>query len=156
MRFRYFVARWAGVHLVGFLIASRSVPTGEYLAVRLERQPVLNGPLVKQRWIVRELQQRRSNFLRFRHAFVHGIKASFLVSTFEIAHVSQSANISIADMKSHLADIHDVSIINLRGAGEASDAAQIGFRAILWGDGGYPIRAVRQAVCRNYCRPGPG
>ena len=154
MRFRYFVARWAGVHLVGFLIASRSVRTGEYLAVRLERQPVLNGPLVKQRWIVRELQQRRSNFLRFRHPFVHGIKASFLVSTFEIAHVSQSANISIADMKSHLSDIHDISIINLGGAGEGSDAAQIGFRAILWGDRVYPIRAILQAVIRNYGHSG--
>src|SRR5712692_2966574 len=105
MRFRYFVARWAGVHLVGFLIASRSVRTGEYLAVRLERQPVLNGPLVKQRWIVRELQQRRSNFLRFRHPFVHGIKASFLVCTFGISRVSQPLDISVAHMKSHLADV---------------------------------------------------
>src|SRR5258708_34082143 len=155
MRFRYFVARWAGVHLVGFLIASRSVRTGEYLAVRLERQPVTHCRLVKKRWIVRGLQQRRSNFLRFRHPFVHGIKASFLVSTFEIAHVSQSANISIADMKSHLSDMHDISIINLRGAGEGSDAAQIGFRAILWGDGGYPIRAVLQSVTTNYSRSAP-
>src|SRR6266850_257378 len=33
-------------------------------------RPALSGPLVKQRWIVRELQQRRSNMLGFRHFFV--------------------------------------------------------------------------------------
>ncbi len=131
MRFRYFVAHWAGVHLVGFLIVSRSVRTGEHLAVRLERQPVLNGPLVKQRWIVRELQQRGSNFLRFRHAYVHGIKASFLVCTSGIGQISQPPDISIAHMKSHLANIQDISIIHLRGAGEGNDAAQISFCAIL-------------------------
>ncbi len=131
MRFRYFVAHWAGVHLVGFLIASRSLRTGEHLAVRLKRQPVLNGPLVEQRWIVRELQQRGSNLLRFRHFFLCRIKASFLVCTFGIGHVSQPRDISMAHMKSRLADVQDISIIHLRGAGEGNDAAQISFRAIL-------------------------
>src|SRR6266849_6377176 len=105
MRFKYIVARWTGVHLVRFLTANRSLRMGEHLAVRLKRQPVLNGPLVKQRWIVRELQQRRSNLLRFRHPFVHGIKASFLVCTSGIGHVSQPPDISMAHMKSHLADV---------------------------------------------------
>ena len=135
MRFRYFAARWAAMHLVCFLIGSRSLRTGEHLAVRLKRQPVLNGPLVKQRWIVRELQQRGSNFLRFRRAFVYGIKASFLVCKFRICHVSQPPDISIAHIKSHLADIQDISIIHLRGPGQGSDAAQIGFCAILSFDG---------------------
>src|SRR5713101_2505471 len=150
MRFRYFAARWAGVHLVRFLIASRSLRTGEHLAVRLNRQPVLNGPLVKQRWIVRELQQRGSNFPRFRHAFMHGIKASFLIFTFGIGQVSQPPDISVAHMKSHLADIQDISITHLRGAGEGNDAAQICFRAIFWSDGVYTIRTALKAVARNY------
>src|SRR5258708_32441602 len=103
MRFRYFVARWAGVHLVRSLIASRSLRTGEHLAVRLKRQPVLNGPLVKERWIVRELQQRGSNFLPFRHFFLCGIKASFLVCTFGLGHFSRRPDISLAHMQSLLA-----------------------------------------------------
>src|SRR5216684_894498 len=151
MRLRCFAARWAGVQLVRFLIASRSLRTGEHLAVGLKRQPVLNGPLVKQRWIVCELQQRGSNFLRFRHAFVHGIKASFLVGTSGIGQVSQPPDISIAHMKSHLADIQVISIIYLRGAGEGNDAAQIGFRAIFWRDEVYTIRTVLKAVIWNYC-----
>src|SRR5260370_41695305 len=150
MRFRYFVAHWAGVHLVGFLIASRSLRTGEHLAVRLKRQPVLNGPLVKQRWTVRELQQRGSNFLRFRHAFVHGIKASFLVCPFGIGNVSKPRDTSIAHMKSHLADIQDISIIHLRGAGDGNDAPQIAFRGIFWGDRAYTIRTILKAVIWNY------
>src|SRR5713226_9587952 len=154
MRFRYFVARWAGVHLVCILIASRSLRTGEHLAVRLKRQPVLNGPLVKQRWIVRELQQRGSNFLRFRHAFVHGIKASFLVGTSGIGQVSQPPDISIAHMKPHLADIQEINIMHLRGADEANDAAQIGFRSIFWSDGVYTIRTVLKPVIWNYCYSG--
>src|SRR5258708_20449839 len=95
MRFRYFVARWAGVQLGSFLIASRSLRTGEHLAVRLNRQPVLDGPLVKERWIVCELQQRGSNFLRFRHAFVHGIKANFLGCTAWLAHLPHPPLISL-------------------------------------------------------------
>src|SRR5712671_225659 len=65
-RFRYFVARWAGVHLVCILIASGLLRGAKGLAVGLKR-PALSGPLVKQLWIVRELQQRRSNMLGFRH-----------------------------------------------------------------------------------------
>ena len=138
MRLRYSVARWAGVHLVRFLIAIRSLRTGEHLAVRLKRQPVLNGPLVEQRWIIRELQQRRSNLLRFRHAFMHRIKASFLVCTSGIGQVSQPPDISIAHMESRCADIQDITITNSRRAGERNDAAQIGFRAIFRSMGSTP------------------
>src|SRR6266849_1276934 len=113
MRFRYFVARWAGVHLVRFLIWRRSPRTAEYLAVRLKRQPVLNGPLVKQGWIVRELQQRGVDFLRFGHAFVRGIKACFLVCTSGVGHVPKPPDISIAPMTAPLADIQDIRIIDL-------------------------------------------
>src|SRR5260370_657713 len=151
MRFRYFVAHWAGVHLVGFLIVSRSLRTGEHLAVRLERQPVLNGPLVKQRWIVRELQQRGSNFLRFRHAYVHGIKASFLVCTSGIGQVSQPPDISIAHMKSHLAKIQAISIIHSLAPHEVNSAPQISFSSIFWSDGVYTIRTILKAVARDYC-----
>ena len=85
-RLRYFVARWVGVCLICILIGSRLLRP-ESLAVGLKR-PTLSGPTLKQPWIVRELQQRRSNFLRFRHALVHRIKASFLVRTFGIRYVS--------------------------------------------------------------------
>jgi hypothetical protein len=47
MRFRYSAARWAGVHLVCIFITSRLMRTSEHVAVRLKREPVLNGPLVK-------------------------------------------------------------------------------------------------------------
>src|SRR6266550_8512808 len=105
IRFRYFVARWAGVHLVRFLTASRSLRMGEHLAVRLKRQPVLNGPLVKQRWVVRELQQRRSNFLRLRHSFVNWIKAGFIACTFGICCVSQPPYVPVAHIESSSDDI---------------------------------------------------
>src|SRR5216684_192751 len=85
-------------------IASGLLRGAEGLAIGPKR-PALSGPTVKQPWIVRELQQRRSNFLRFRHALVHGIKASFLVCTFGISRVLQPLDISMAHMKSHLADV---------------------------------------------------
>jgi hypothetical protein len=62
---------------------------------------------------------------------MHGIKASFLECTSRIGYVSQPTDMSIAHTKPHLADIQDISITRLRGAGEGSDASQIGFRAIL-------------------------
>ncbi len=135
MRFKYFAARRAGVHLVCIPIVSRSLRTAEHLAVRPKRLAVLNGPLVKQCWIVRELQQCSSNFLRFRHAFVRGIKASFLVCTSGIGHVLHPPDISKTHLKSHLADVQDIRITHLGGAGEGNDAAQISFRAILWVEG---------------------
>jgi len=129
-RFRYFEARWAGVNLVCILIASELRRGAERLAVS-PKSSALSGPTVKQPWIVRELQQRRSNFLRFRHSFVREIKAGFLECTSGIGHVSQPTDRSIAHTKPHLVDIQDISITRLRGASEGRDAAQIGFRAIL-------------------------
>src|SRR6266478_4757712 len=85
------------------------------------KSSALSGPPVKQRWIVRELQQHRSNFLRFRHTFVHGIKASFLDCTSRIGHVSQPTDISIAHTKPHLVNIQDISMTRLRGASEGRE-----------------------------------
>src|SRR5258707_8947993 len=85
-------------------IASGLLRGAEGLAVSPKR-PALCSPPVKQPWIVRELQQRRSNFLRFRHTFVHGIKASFFGCTSRISRVSQALDIPMAHMKSHLSDI---------------------------------------------------
>src|SRR5207253_5052317 len=102
----------------------------EGLAIGLT-SPALCSPPVKQRRVIHKLQQGRSNFLRFRHSFVHGIKASFLECTSGIGHVSQPTDISIAHTKPHLVDIQDISMTRLRGASEGRDAAQIGFRAIL-------------------------
>src|SRR5258706_11806264 len=127
MRFKYFAARWAGVHLVCIPIASRSLLTAEYLAVRLKRQPVPNGPFVKQRWIVRELEQCGSNFLRLRHSIVHGIKARLFVCAFGICCDSQPPDISVTHMESNCADIYNVPVTHLRGASEIYDAAQISF-----------------------------
>src|SRR6266481_9706837 len=104
MRFKYFAARWA-VHFFCIPIASRSLLMAEHLAVRLKRQPVPNGPLVKQRWIVRELQQCSGNFFRLRHPVVDGIKACFFVFTLGICCVSQPPDISVAHMESSCADI---------------------------------------------------
>src|SRR5258707_1255713 len=78
MRFRYSAARWAGVHFVCILIASRLLRGAEGLSVGLKR-PGLSGPLVKQRWIVLQLQQCGSNMLGFWHFFFSGIKAGFFV-----------------------------------------------------------------------------
>src|SRR5258708_25172713 len=103
-RFRYAAARWGGVHLVCILIASRLLRGAEGLAVGLKR-PALSSPPVKQRWFVLELQQRGSNLLGFRHVFVRGIKARFLVCAFGICHVSHPADISIAHTESSCADI---------------------------------------------------
>jgi hypothetical protein len=111
-------------------IASGLLRGAEGLAISPKR-PALCSPPVKQRRVIHKLQQRRSNFLRFRHAPVHGIKASFLECTSRIGYVSQPTDMSIAHTKPHLADIQDISITRLRGAGEGSDASQIGFRAIL-------------------------
>src|SRR4030095_7475910 len=129
-RFRYFEARWAGVNLVCFLIASGLLRAAERLAVSL-RRPALSGPPVKQRWIVRELQQRRGNFLRFWHAFVREIEAGFLYCIPRISRVSQPTDISIPHTKTHLPDIQDISVTRLRRAREGCDAPQIAFRAIL-------------------------
>src|SRR5260370_40376876 len=130
MRFGYFVVRLAWVHLAPFLMASRLLCGAEGLAVGLTR-PTLGHPPVKQRWIVLELQQCRSNFLHIRHSDGHGIKASFLVWTSGIGHVSQPLDISIAHMKSHLAHIQHISIIHLPRAGEGNDAPQITSRGVF-------------------------
>src|SRR6266849_4329650 len=141
MRFRYSAARLAGVHLVCILIASRLLRGAEGLSVGLKR-PALGGPPVKQRWIALELQQRGSNLLGFRHAFVRGIKARFLVCALGVCHVSHPTDISIAHMESSCADIYVITLTHLRGGGEGHDAAQIGFRAIFWVDLAYTIRTV--------------
>src|SRR5258708_18825001 len=101
----YFAARRAGAYLVCTLIASRSLRTGKHPAVRLKRQPVLDGPLVIQHWIVRKLQQRGCNFLCLRHPFVYWIKASFFACTLGICCVSQPPDVSVAPMESTFADI---------------------------------------------------
>src|SRR6266478_3221809 len=111
-------------------IASGLLRGAEGLAISPKR-PALCSPPVKQRRVIHKLQQRRSNFLRFRHAPVHGIKASFLECTSGIGHVSQPTDMSIAHTKLHLADIQDISIPSLRGAGKCSNASQISFRAVL-------------------------
>src|SRR6266849_8872079 len=81
------------------------LPRGaEGLAISPKR-PALCRPPVKQRRVIHKLQQRRSNFLRSRHTFVHGIKASFFECTSRIGYVSQPPDISMAHMKSHLSDI---------------------------------------------------
>src|SRR5216683_1594314 len=133
-RFRYSAARWVGVHLVRFLIASRSLRTGEHLTVGLKRQAALVPP-VKERWIVPELQQRGSNLLRFWHLFVRGVKAGYLVCTFGICQVPQPPDISIAHFESSCADVQDITTTHLRGTGEGNDAAQMALRAIFSGHG---------------------
>src|SRR5258708_17006227 len=55
-------------------IASGLLQGTEGLAISLKR-PVLRSPPVKRR-VIHKLQQRRSNFFRFRHSYMHGIKAS--------------------------------------------------------------------------------
>src|SRR5437879_5492382 len=132
------------------LIANGLLRWTEGLAIGLTR-PALCSPPVKQRRVVHELQQGRSNFLCFRHSFVHGIKASFLECTSGIGHVSQPTDVSIAHTKPHLADIQDVSITRLRGSGEGSDAPQISFRAVLSVEAVQIIRTVRKRTVRNYC-----
>src|SRR5207244_9200290 len=51
----------------------------EDFAVGFERHSVLKSPLVKQRGIVREVQESGGNFLDFGHAVVNQVKASFVV-----------------------------------------------------------------------------
>src|SRR5260370_29844210 len=113
----------------------------------------MSMPPAKERWIVLELQQRGSNLLGFRHAFVRGIKARFLGRAFGICHVPHPRDISIAHMESSYADIYVITVPHLRGAGEGNDAAQIRFRAVFWGGRLYTIRTTLKAVIRNYGHP---
>src|SRR5258708_13321825 len=108
MRSKSCAARGGGVHWVCIPHASRSLLTAEHLAVRLKRQPVPNGPLVKQRWIVRELEQCGSNLLRLRHSIVHGIKARFFVCAFGICCDSHPPVIPIPHLKSSSTAIYTV------------------------------------------------
>jgi hypothetical protein len=122
----------------------------EGLAVGLKR-PAPRGPLVKQRRIVLQLQQRGSNMLGFGHFFFRDIKAGFFEFAFGICYISHPPDISIAHMESSCADIQDVAITHLRAAGEGNDAAQICFRAIFWVVGARTVRTVLRTVTRN-CR----
>src|SRR5260370_1279990 len=81
----------------------------ELLPVRLERIFRLFSPFLKQSRIVLELKQHGSNLLGFRHAFVRGVKAGFLVCTLGICQVPQPPNISIAHFESSCADVQDIT-----------------------------------------------
>jgi len=138
MRFRYFAARWAGVHACIWFASSSQV---DYCVGRKAWPSALNatalsGPTVKQPWIVRELQQRRSNFLRFRHAFGARDKSKFLNAHSGSVVVSQPLDISMAHMKSYPCRRLGYKHHHLSGAGDGSDALQISFRAILSVPGG--------------------
>src|ERR1700676_4512700 len=105
MRSRYLAARWAGVHLVLILIASRSLRVIEHLAVGLKRQLALGGPAIKQPWITLELQQHGGNLLLCRHVLVCGMKACFPACPCGICSVWYSLHVSLAHMESRFANI---------------------------------------------------
>jgi hypothetical protein len=140
----------ADVYLICILIASGLLRGAEGLAISLKR-PALCSPPFKQRRVIHKLQQRRSNFFRFRHSYMHRIKASFLECTSRIGYVSQPTDMSIAHTKPHLADIQDISAAGLRGSSEGCNAAQIGFRAILSVEEAQAARIVLKLIVSNYC-----
>src|SRR6059058_1418212 len=94
----------------------------EHFAVRFECHTVLKGPLVKQRGIVRKVQQRSSNFLNFWHTVVHQVEASFFVGRFGIVRVLQPPDKSIAQLKLHLSHIQNVSAVRPSCAGKGQNA----------------------------------
>src|SRR5207244_8905106 len=71
----------------------------EDFAVGFERHSVLKSPLVKQRGIVREVQESGGNFLDFGHAVVNQVKASFFVGGFGVIRILQPADEPIAHLK---------------------------------------------------------
>ena len=95
-------------------------------AVSLKHEAALIDPLVKQRWIVLELEQGSSNSLRLWHPSVGGVKAGLPVETVGIGRISQPPDISVAHTELLCTYVQDITIIYLPGTGKGSDAAQIG------------------------------
>ena len=105
MCFRYFAALSVGLYFVCILIASRSLPWLNTCTVSLKHETALSDPLLEQRWIVLELEQGRSNLLRFWDFSVRGVKAGLPVYTLGIGRVSQPPDISVAHSESRRAYI---------------------------------------------------
>jgi len=58
-------------------------------------------------------------------------------------------------VESGFANIYDVRIVYLLGAGENEDATQIGFRGLFSCVGASTIGTVLNVAVRDYCQTGP-
>jgi len=120
-------------------------------AVSLKHEAALIDPLVKQRWIVLELEQDSSNLLRFWHSSVRGVKAGLSADRVGIGRVSQPPDISVAHAESRCTYNQDITITYLRGTGKGNDAAQIDLRTIFSLNGVHIVRSILKAIIFNYC-----